>query len=60
MKKLNNIEARTINGGKTYRCPWGDYSNTNYWKTYGHAIVCAAKHGVFDLPLWMIKTGLGL
>ena len=29
-------------------------------KTYGHAIVCAAKHGFFDIPVELIKAGIRL
>mgnify|MGYP004651090443 FL=1 len=61
MKKMNIEEARKINGGaKRYYCPWNDYSNTSYWATYGHAIVCAAKRGLFDRPGALIKAGIGL
>ena len=61
MKNMNIEAARNINGGaKRYYCPWNDYSNTSYWKTYAHAIACAYRRGFFDIPIWMIKTGIGL
>ena len=61
MKKLEIEEARGINGGaRRYYCPWNDYSNSSYWRTYGHAIACAAKRGLFNLPIRMIKAGIGL
>ena len=62
MKNItNSIEViRSTNGGATvYCCPWNDYRSTSFWKTYGHAIVHAAKKGIFDLPISMIKVALG-
>ena len=62
MKNITkSIEViRSTNGGATvYICPWNDYRSTSFWKTWGHAIYHAAKKGVFDLPIWMIKTALG-
>ena len=55
---MNVSEMRKVEGGKVYSCPWGDYSSTNYWSTYGHAIVCAYDHHLYDLPLWMISAGI--
>ena len=53
--------SRNINGGaKRYHCPWNDYSSTSYWSTYGHAILCAAKHGLFRIPIAMITKGIKL
>ena len=61
MKKMNIEEARKVNGGaKLYICPWKDYSNTSYWKTYGHAIACAYNRGLFNIPIAMIKAGIGM
>lgn len=62
MKNITNSTdvTRSVNGGATvYSCPWGDYRNTSFWKTYAHAIVHAAQKGIFELPIWMIKTGMG-
>lgn len=59
LSPLSDTEARNINaGGKIYICPWNDYSNTSYWKTYGHAISCAYKRGLFNLPIAMIKAAI--
>lgn len=34
---MHETETMNANGGtKRYFCPWNDYSNTSYWKTYGH------------------------
>ena len=60
VRTLTKNEARELNGGRTYYCPWGDYSNNSYWRTYGHAVAHAYRLGIFDFPLWLIKTGLGL
>ncbi len=64
MNKLNAInkkDTRKYNGGgKVYFCPWGDYQNSNFWKTYGHAIRCGHKHGLFNIPINTIKAGLRL
>ena len=61
MKNLTKNETCNLNGGaKRYYCPWNDYSSTSYWKTYGHAITCAYKRGLFDIPISMIKAGLRL
>ena len=62
MKKLTSLsenEARQFNAGyKVYSCPWNDYSNRSYWSTYGHAIKCAYRHGLFNLPISMIKAAI--
>ena len=61
LKVMKEQETRGMNGGaKRYFCPWGDYSNGNFWKTYGHAITCGYKHGYFNLPISLIKAGLRL
>ena len=61
MKNMEMNTTRTINaGGKRYYCPWGDYSNTNYWRTYGHAIQCAYRRGLFKIPFAMIRAGIKL
>jgi len=62
MKNITNSNStRSINAGaKMYHCPWGDFRNTSYWKTYGHAIVCAYKHGYFAVPEAMIRAALRL
>ena len=61
MKNLAKNETCNLNGGsKRYYCPWNDYSSTSYWKTYGHAITCAYKRGLFDIPISLIKAGLRL
>ena len=59
MKKINN-DGKRIYGGRTYYCPWSDYRSSSYWKTYAHAIKCAYRRGVFNVPIWMIKLGLRL
>lgn len=61
MKKMkNNEHARKLNGGtRVYICPWNDYRSTNFGRTWGHAIWHGYKKGLFNLPIWMIKTGLG-
>ena len=62
MKNItNNIEiTRSTNGGATvYGCPWGDYRSTSFAKTWGHAIVHAAKKGIFNLPISVLKIALG-
>ena len=57
----NTEETRGMNGGaKVYFCPWGDYRNSNFWKTYGHAIVCGYKHGYFNVAIDLIKKGIRL
>ena len=39
MRKMNQIEMRTINGGTTYyRCRICDYTNKSYAKVYWHVI----------------------
>ena len=61
LKSIKTEDSRNINGGaKRYYCPWNDYSNTSYWKTYGHAISCAYKRGLFNIPISMIKAGIFL
>lgn len=61
MSIMTETENKKANGGaKRYFCPWNDYSNTSYWKTYGHAISCAYRRGLFRLPISMIKAGIGL
>lgn len=61
MKTMELTTTRTINaGGKRYYCPWGDYSNTSYWRTYGHAIACAYRRGWFTIPIAMIRAGIKL
>ena len=61
MKNMEMTTTRTINaGGKRYYCPWGDYSNTSYWRTYGHAIQCAYRRGLFKIPIAMIRAGIKL
>lgn len=56
---ISEEEAREIcGGGKIYSCPWKDYRSTNFWKTYGHAIVCANKHGLFDMPKALVKQAI--
>ena len=61
MKTMELTTTRTINaGGKRYYCPWGDYSNTSYWRTYGHAIQCAYRRGLFKIPIAMIRAGIKL
>lgn len=58
---ISNEEAREIYGGaKIYSCPWNDYRSTNFWKTYGHSIPCAYRHGLFNLPKKMIETAIKL
>ena len=58
---MHETETMNTNGGtKRYFCPWNDYSNTSYWKTYGHAISCAYKRGLFNLPIAMIKAAIKL
>ena len=62
MKNITkSIEViRSTNGGATvYICPWNDYRSTSFAKTWGHAIVHAAKKGWFNLPIWMIKKAFG-
>lgn len=58
MRTMTDTKARTTSAGATYYCPWGDYRNTSFAKTYAHAIVCGAKHGYFNLPVSMILKGL--
>ena len=61
---MKNMELTAIcatnAGAKRYYCPWGDYSNTSYWKTYGHAIQCAYRRGYFNIPIALIKAGIRL
>ena len=60
LNALNKSKTRDINGGETliYSCPWNDYSSKNFWSVYAHAIKCGYKHGLFNIPLWMIRKGL--
>lgn len=59
LRLMTVTETMNANGGtKRYFCPWNDYSNTSYWKTYGHAISCAYKRGLFDLPIAMIRAAI--
>lgn len=37
---MNSEEIRSINGGKTYRCPFGCNVRGGYWSVYSH---CLAK-----------------
>ena len=60
MKKMNKETMRNEFAGRTYYCPWRDYKSSNFWSVYGHAIKCGYRHGLFDVPLWMIKTGFRL
>ena len=61
MKKLNEEKKMTTNGGaRYYKCPWDNYQSTSFWRVYAHAIPCGYRHGYFDIPLWMIRKGLGL
>ena len=61
LRLMNETETREANGGaKRYFCPWKDYSSTSYWKTYAHAVGCAARRGLFDLPIKLIKAGIRL
>lgn len=39
MRKMDQIETRTVNGGATYyRCKICDYTNSSYGKVYWHVI----------------------
>lgn len=59
MKSMNEQEMRQVNAGyKIYICPWNDYSSRSYWSTYGHAIKCAYKHGLFNVPIAMIRAAI--
>jgi hypothetical protein len=59
LKTLSINEAQRLNAGyKIYICPWNDYSSRSYWSTYGHAIKCAYKHGLFIVPIAMIKEAI--
>lgn len=59
MKTMNNESTREINGGaKNYHCPWGDYTNSSYVKTLGHAIYCGYQHGYFGVPIALIETAI--
>ena len=61
MKKLNEKQMREVTGGaKVYSCPWNDYNNRSYWSTYGHAISCAYRRGWFNIPIGLIKAGIGM
>ncbi len=60
MKTMNNSNLAAVNGGKYYRCPWGDYGGTSYWNVYAHAVAHAYRLGIFNFPLWLIKVGIGL
>ena len=56
---MHENETMNANGDtKCYFCPWNDYSNTSFWKTYGHAISCAYKRGLFNLPIEKIKSAI--
>ena len=59
MKNINTETIKKTYAGKIYFCPWGDYSGSNFWAVYGHAIVCGYFHGYFDIPIAMITSGLG-
>ena len=60
MKKMNNEIMKRQFAGRTYFCPWSDYSSNSFWTTYAHAIKCGYKHGYFDIPIAMIKAGIRL
>ena len=61
LKPVNKDALRDIGGGtKIYFCPWNDFKSTNFWTTYSHAVACAYKHGLFSVPLTMIRVGMGL
>ena len=59
MKKMNQETMKRQFAGRTYFCPWHDYQNSNYWKVYAHTVAHAYRKGWFDVPIWMIKAGLG-
>ena len=53
LKKLNENETRTMNGGKPY-CKVCGYSNWSEWKVMGHI---AAKHPTHVLRMmWALGT----
>ena len=61
LKDMILDNARTVNGGaKIYSCPWSDYRSTNFWSVYAHAVKCGYKHGLFNIPISMIKVGIGM
>lgn len=60
MRTMTVKETKTTTGGKTYYCPWGDKSSSNFWTVYAHAVACGYRHGYFDVPIAMIKAGLRL
>ena len=50
-----------INGGaRVYHCPWCNTKGTNFWKVYGHAIVCGIPHGYYSLPISFVLRACGL
>ena len=64
MKKLNLNEARTINGGRTYGCPFCHRYSGSYWKVYAHALKCSYFNStVFRLgwtaAIKLLTKGLG-
>jgi hypothetical protein len=68
---MNNLsivtrnEARDINGGKTYSCPFCHGYSGGYWSVYGHALKCSYYNSTIYRIGWnaafrLLKKGLGL
>lgn len=66
---MTNMKNITVNheitreasaGAKVYRCLWCNTKGTNFWKVYGHAIVCGIPHGYYSLPIDLFLKACGL
>ena len=64
MKRISTNEAMNINGGKTYRCPFGCNKTGGYWSVYGHCLTkgCFKRNSKLNFLWkaggWCITTGL--
>ena len=65
MRRLNNQEAMNINGGKTYKCPFGCGKRGGYWSVYSHCLLkgCFKKNrylnALWSGAKWCFSTALG-
>ena len=65
MKRLNIKEAMNINGGKTYKCPFGCNKKGGYWTVYAHCLSsgCFKRNAylkaVWSGAKWCFSSALG-
>ena len=56
----HEITREASAGAKVYHCLWCNTKGTNFWKVYGHAIVCGIPNGYYSLPIDLFLKACGL